>query len=68
MKALKLLTNSELIEITHDLARRVSYYNAAEGNWSSEASERGIANAEFNKALDEMQERGLVFENRGYLL
>lgn len=68
MSNFKTLTDHELTEAAHDLARRVSYYNAAEGNWSQERVAREAVVGEFRAALKEMNERGLVFENKGYLL
>jgi len=76
MTDLKLLTDEQLIEETHRLARSVSYYNAAEGNWSlwlqlnwsQETADRNAVKAEFWAALDEMAVRDLEFVNKGYLL
>jgi hypothetical protein len=62
------LSDETLIEETHRLARAVSYYNAAEGNWSQEAEARNATKKEFWDAQDEMEKRGLVFENKGYLI
>ena len=62
------LTDEQLIEETHRLARSVSYYNAAEGNWSQETEARNATKKEFWAALDEMATREIEFENKGYLL
>lgn len=62
------LTDAELIKETHRLAGVVSYFNAAEGNWSQERAEREAAKAEFWAAQSEMSKRSLEFENRGYLI
>lgn len=62
------LSDEALIEETHRLAVSVSYYNAAEGNWSQEAEARNAVKREFWAAQDEMRNRGLEFENKGYLL
>lgn len=62
------LTDEELIKEVHDLASRVSYYNAAEGNWSQETEARNEVKAKFWKAQDEMATRGIDFENKGYLI
>lgn len=62
------LSNEELIQLTHTLASRVSFYNAAEGNWSKETADRLSTQAEFRAARDAMQERKLDFVNKGYLL
>lgn len=68
MNKFEKLTDNELTEETHRLARSVSYYNAAEGNWSRETADRNATNAEFWTARKEMERRGIEFENRGYLL
>lgn len=68
MNRLEEMTDDQLVEETHRLAKYVSYYNAAEGNWSREAAERYATNAEFWLARKEMERRELAFENRGYLL
>ena len=65
---MKDLTDEELISKTHKLASSMSYYNAAEGNWNQERVQREACAAELQEALVEMRERGLEFENRGYLL
>lgn len=68
MSDINTMTDEQLIEETHRLARAVSYYNAAEGNWSQERAEREACKADFYAACSEMDNRGLVFENRGYLI
>lgn len=62
------LTNEELKEEVHRLAVSVSYYNAAEGNWSAETEARNAVKKEFWAAQDELKARGIEFENRGYLI
>lgn len=68
MSDINTMTDEQLTEETHRLARAVSYFNAAEGNWSQERAEREACKADFNQAYSEMDRRGLVFENIGYLL
>jgi hypothetical protein len=68
MKNYTTLTDEALIEEVHRLARSVSYYNAAEGNWSRETAEREACQAEFRECMREFKSRGLEFENKGYLL
>lgn len=68
MVDLSVLSDEQLIEETHRLARSVSYYNAAEGNWSQETEARNATKAEFWAALDEMAARDLEFVNKGYLI
>jgi len=65
---MKDLTNEELVAKTHKIASSMSYYNAAEGNWSQERVQREACAAELQEALVEMRARGIEFENRGYLL
>lgn len=65
---MKNLTDEELVTKTHKLASSMSYYNAAEGNWSQERIPREACAAELQEALVEMRARGIEFENRGYLL
>jgi hypothetical protein len=62
------LTDEDLVKTIQDLAISVSYYNAAEGNWSQETAARNEVNGKFRKALNEMETRGIPFENKGYLL
>lgn len=62
------LTDEALLEEVHRLARSVSYYNAAEGNWSREETDRKACQAEFRACRRELEARGIVFENKGYLL
>lgn len=65
---IKSLTDEQLLSETHRLARAVSYYEAAERNWSAETAARNKTRAEFNEARKEMDLREIVFENKGYLL
>lgn len=68
MSDINTMTDEQLTEETHRLARAMSYYNAAEGNWSRETAEREACYAEFKQARSEMTSRGLVFDNSGYLI
>ena len=65
---IKSLTDEQLLSETHRLARAVSYYEAAERNWSSETVARNRTKAEFREARKEMELREIEFENKGYLL
>ena len=59
MKDFKSMTVEEL-EVEYDrLWRQRMYYMAAEGNWSSEAKERGETNAEYWALINEMKERNI---------
>lgn len=62
------LSNEKLTEEVHRLASAVSYYNAAEGNYSAETADRNACKKQFWDALKELEARGLEFEDRGYLL
>ena len=53
------LTNDELYEEYDKLARRVMYYNAAEGNWSKETADRNACEAEYYACQKELMSRGL---------
>ena len=61
-------TDDEVLTEAHNVASRLSYYNAAEGNWSREAEARSACQKEWNAIMNEVRSRGLEFENRGYLL
>lgn len=62
------MTDEMLLDEVHRLAISVSYYNAAEGNWSSETEAREATKTRFRAAQNELDRRGILFENRGYLL
>lgn len=62
------LSDETLLEEVHRLARSVSYYNAAEGNWRREETDRRACQAEFRTCRVELEARGIEFENNGYLL
>jgi len=68
MKDFTTLNDKDLLEEAHRLARSVSYYNAAEGNWSRERAEREACQAEFRACMVEMKVRDIDFINKGYLL
>lgn len=62
------MTDEMLLDEVHRLAVSVSYYNAAEGNWSAETAARNEVKGKFNLARDELNRRGIDFVNKGYLL
>ena len=62
------LTDEQVIEEAHKVARSLSYYNAAEGNWDRERREREACYVEYRAVMKEMNARGLEFVNKGYLL
>lgn len=68
MKTYADMTNEQLITETHRLASSLSYYNAAEGNWSRERDAREACQRDFYAAYAEMKSRNIEFENKGYLL
>ena len=59
MKNYKEMTDDQLFEEYMRLGRNQMYYMAAEGNWSSEAKERGETNAEYWALINEMKERNI---------
>lgn len=61
-------TDEQVVEEAHKVARNLSYYNAAEGNWDRERREREACYVEYRAVMREMSERGLEFVNKGYLL
>ena len=67
-ETLKTYSDEDLLKEAHRLARLVSYYNAAEGNWRQETADRVACNGEFKKIMKEVNDRGLEFINEGYLL
>lgn len=52
-------TSDELYEEYNNLGRRVMYYAAAEGNWSSETADRIACEADYYAAQNELKKRGL---------
>ena len=61
-------TDEQVVEEAHKVARNLSYYNAAEGNWDRERREREACYVEYRAVMREMSERGLEFVNKWYLL
>ena len=59
MKDFKTMTNEELETEYDRLWRAHMYYMAAEGNWSSEAKERGEVEKEYWALIGEMKERNI---------
>lgn len=62
------MTDEMLLDEVHRLAVSVSYYNAAEGNYSAETEARNEVKSKFWAAQDELARRGIPFENKGYLI
>lgn len=65
------LDNDGLLHLAHDLAKRVSYYNSAEGDsYRREAKDRELAKTNFWKVFDALKIRGVDFDptGKGYLL
>ena len=59
MKDFKSMTVEELEAEYDRLWRQRMYYMAAEGNWSSEAKERGETTKEYYACVKECEDRGL---------
>jgi hypothetical protein len=68
MKDFTTFTDEQVLEEAHRQARNLSYYNAAEGNWDKERREREACYVQYRAVMKEMNSRGLLFENKGYLL
>jgi hypothetical protein len=65
---LKTLDNTALWQHVDKCASSVSYYNAAEGDYSRETNERNAAKAKFREAREELASRGVEWINtKGYL-
>lgn len=62
------LTDEALIAETQRLANKVSYYEAAEGDYFKETALREAAKAEFRAADAALESRGIKFDRSGYLL
>lgn len=62
----------QLVENFKSLLSRMSYYNAAEGDWSREANARVKCRMDLQKAAKELQEAGgdlqAVVDAGGYLV
>jgi hypothetical protein len=62
----------KLIQQLHEAANRLSYYNAAEGDWSRERDARGRAQAEYYRIRKEVEDAGIdvsaELAGKGYLL
>lgn len=52
-------SNEALLQEHDRLFRAYMYYMAAEGNWSSEAKERGETTKEYYACVKECEDRGL---------
>lgn len=67
-KDLTTLTDTEVLH-QYDLARSdMSYYNAAEGNWSQETNARNAASVYLSEVWKEVNNRGLTPRPGNYLL
>lgn len=63
------MTDAELIAYTHKAADTLSYHNAAEGEqYFKEAAQADEALGRYRRGRDAMAERGLAWENKGYLI
>jgi hypothetical protein len=65
------LDDAGLVKLCHDLANRVSYYNAAEGSaYFKETDERALAKKNLAKVSNAAESRGIEisFAGKGYLL
>ena len=67
-KDLTVMTDEEVLD-QYDYARGdMSYYNAAEGNWSKETNARNAAKSYLNEVWAEVTKRNLMPHPGNYLL
>ena len=59
MKDYNAMTNEELVEEMDRLTRSYMYYMAAEGNWASEAADRGAVTKEYWACAAACKERDI---------
>jgi DUF438 domain-containing protein len=62
------LTDEELTEAVRKQSERMSFYNAAESNWSSETTARNACRAKLNSLGKELARRNLPYPKGDYLL
>ena len=63
------MTDKELTAFTHKAASDLSYHNAAEGQaYFDEAPQADEARHRYKLGRAAMEERGLAWENKGYLI
>lgn len=68
-KSFDKMTDKELTAYTHKAASDLSYHNAAEGDqYFKEAAQADEARGRYRRGRDAMAERGLEWENKGYLI
>ena len=59
---LETATDDELKQAYNEAGNTLMYYMAAEGNYSSEAKERGEVKAKYYKIVDECKKRNIPVE------
>jgi hypothetical protein len=59
---------NDLLKHLYNCARNLSFYNAAEGNWSRETEARNEALKLFQEALATVKAKGLEYDLSGYLV
>lgn len=63
------LDDEGLLKLAHDFARRVDYFNAAEGvYYTNETQARDLATVNLWKVRDAIRARDLTFDTTGYML
>ena len=66
------LTNTELLNLLHEAASNLSYFNAAEGDvWRAESGSRAAAQKHWNYLVNQAIERGIYNPEefkKGYLV
>jgi hypothetical protein len=68
IKDLNEMTDEEVLDAFDSIRSDVSYYNAAEGNWSRETTERNAAKKRMQEIWLEIQKRNLTSRPGNYLL
>jgi len=63
----KVISDAEILEEYDNARGLMSYYNAAEGNWSQETGARNECSAYLSKVRKELTERDLI-PNKGTFL
>lgn len=61
------MSDEKLLDKYDEARSLMSYYNAAEGSWSSETEARAQASANLNEIRKELAARGLVGRPGNYL-
>jgi hypothetical protein len=58
----------DLLARLYEAARKVSYYETAEGEWANEAAERMKAKETLYDLMEQASKRGLEYDLRGFVI